>query len=160
MARAAQACSAADTRSGDASEATLGRSAVCLINKQRARRGLRKLRINARLSAAAERHTTDMVKRGYFGHTSRSGSDVVDRLKRTGYMRGARAWTVGENLAWGSGKRSTPREIVAAWMGSPGHRANILQRRFREIGIGVAFKAPQNTSSAAATYTTTFGARK
>ena len=153
-------CSAADTRPGDASEATLARSAVCLINKQRARRGLRKLRLNARLSAAARRHTLDMVKRNYFGHTSKSGTDVVDRLTRTGYMRGARAWTVGENLAWGSGTRSTPREIVASWMQSPGHRANILQRRFREIGIGVVFGAPQGSNGPAATYTTTFGARK
>ena len=74
-------------------------------------------------------------------------------------MRGARSWTVGENLAWGSGTRSTPREIVNAWMKSPGHRANILQRRFREIGIGVVFEAPHGSSSTAATYTTTFGAR-
>ena len=85
---------------------------------------------------------------------------MVDRLTRTGYMRGARAWTVGENLAWGSGTRSTPREIVAAWMHSPGHRANILQRRFREIGIGVVFDSPRGSSATAATYTTTFGARR
>jgi uncharacterized protein YkwD len=100
-----------------------------------------------------------MVRRNYFGHVSKSGNDVVDRLTRTGYFRGARSWTVGENLAWGSGGRSTPREIVAAWMASPGHRANILQRRFREIGIGVVFQAPRNTGGPAATYTTTFGAR-
>ena len=95
-----------------------------------------------------------MVKRNYFAHVSKSGTDFVTRLTRTGYLRGARAWTVGENLAWGSGKRSTPREIVAAWMNSPGHRANILQRRFREIGIGVVFGAPRRASSTAATYTT------
>jgi uncharacterized protein YkwD len=160
IARASSACSAVDTRPGNASEATLAKSAVCLINKQRARRGLRKLRLNARLSAAARRHTLDMVKRNYFSHTSRTGSDVVDRLTRTGYMRGARAWTVGENLAWGSGGRSTPREIVAAWMKSSGHRANILQRRFREIGIGVVFGSPQGSNGPAATYTTTFGARR
>ena len=160
IARASAARSAADTRPGNASETTLAKSAVCLINKQRARRGLRKLRLNARLSSAARRHTLDMVKRNYFSHTSKSGSDVVDRLTSTGYMRGARAWTVGENLAWGSGTRSTPREIVAAWMQSAGHRANILQRRFREIGIGVVFDSPQGSSGAAATYTTTFGARK
>jgi len=160
VAHASSACSHAGDRPGAASEGELAKAAVCLINKQRARRGLRKLRVNSRLSEAARRHTVDMVKRNYFGHTSRSGSNVVARIARTGYMRGARAWTVGENLAWGSGGRSTPREIMAAWMNSPGHRANILRSRFREIGIGVVFEAPRSTRGPAATYTTTFGARK
>ena len=160
VAHASSACADTDARPGDASETALARSAVCLLNKQRARRGLRKLRLNGRLSEAARRHTVDMVRRNYFGHVSRSGSDVVDRLSILGYMRGARSWTVGENLAWGSGTRSTPREIVASWMNSAGHRANILQRRFREIGIGVVFEAPRSTRGVAATYTTTFGARR
>ena len=160
VAHASQACSNTDKRPGQASDDALAKSAVCLINKQRARRGLRKLRLNSRLSEAAQRHTVDMVKRNYFSHVSKSGRDVVDRLTRTGYMRGARAWTVGENLAWGSGTLSTPREIVAAWMRSPGHRANILQRRFREIGIGVVFDSPRHSNSTAATYTTTFGFRR
>lgn len=154
------ACEHADTRPGDASENALAKSTVCLLNTQRTRRGLRKLRLNARLSKAAQQHTVDMVKRNYFSHVSKSGANIVDRLTRTGYMRGARSWTVGENLAWGSGNRSPPREIIAAWMNSPGHRANILERHFREIGIGVVFEAPRSVrGSAAATYTTTFGAR-
>ena len=157
--KASAACDNTDARAGEASEAALAKSAVCLINKERARRGLRKLRLNSSLSAAARRHTLDMVSRNYFAHVSKSGTDVVDRLTQTGYIGGARSWTVGENLAWGTGKRTTPREIVSAWMASPGHRANILQRRFREIGIGVAFEAPNRTSPTAATYTTTFGAR-
>ena len=152
-------CENADTRPGGASANALEKSTVCLLNKTRARRGLRKLRLNHRLSRAAYLHTVDMVKRNYFAHVSKSGTDFVTRLTRSGYMRGARAWTVGENLAWGSGRRSTPREIMAAWMNSPGHRANILQRRFREIGIGVVFGAPRRASSTAATYTTEFGAR-
>lgn len=160
IAHASAACANTDQRpGGDVSESALGKSAVCLINKQRARRGLRKLRVNSRLSEAAQRHTADMVKRNYFAHVSKSGSDIVDRLTRSGYIPGARSWTVGENLAWGSGSRSTPRQIVSAWMNSPGHRANILQRRFRDIGIGVVFGAPRSTSGTAATYTTTFGAR-
>ena len=160
-------CEHADDRPGpassDASERAHAEATVCLLNKQRESRGRHKLRLNARLSTAARRHTIDMVRRNYFSHTSRSGASVVDRLTRSGYMRGARRWTVGENLAWGSGSRSTPRQIVAAWMRSPGHRSNILQRRFREIGIGVVFALPSGASStarrAAATYTTTFGAR-
>lgn len=156
---ASAACENTNARPGEASEAALAKSVVCLLNKQRSRRDIRKLRVNSALSAAARRHTVDMVTRNYFDHVSKSGADVVDRLTQTGYIGGARSWTVGENLAWGSGTRSTPREIVSAWMDSPGHRANILQRRFREIGIGVVFQAPNGASSTAATYTTTFGAR-
>lgn len=156
---ASASCENTNARPGEASEDALAKSAVCLLNKQRIRRGLRQLRVNSALSAAARRHTIDMVTRNYFSHISRSGTDLVDRLTQTGYIGGARSWTVGENLAWGSGTRSTPREIVNSWMASAGHRANILQRRFREIGIGVVFQAPSGASSTAATYTTTFGAR-
>lgn len=137
----------------------LARAAVCLINRRRVARGLRRLRLSPRLSRAARRHTRDMVRRRYFGHVSRSGTDVVDRLRRSGYIRGDISWAVGENLAWGSGRRATPRLIVRAWMRSSGHRRNILSPRFRDIGIGVTPHAPVRTKRPAATYTTTFGAR-
>ncbi|HWC25664.1 MAG TPA: CAP domain-containing protein, partial [Solirubrobacteraceae bacterium] len=79
----------------------------------------------------------------------------------TSYLRGRLAsWSLGENIAWGSGERATPQEIVRAWMRSPGHRRNILERRFRNIGIGVATGAPGDVSGRpAATYTTDFGQR-
>lgn len=137
----------------------LARAAVCLINRRRVARGLRKLRLNPRLSRAARRHTRDMVRRRYFSHVSRGGADVADRLRRSGYIRPNSSWAVGENLAWGSGRRATPRQIVRGWMRSPGHRQNMLSRRFREIGVGVAPRAPVRTKRPAATYTTTFGAR-
>jgi uncharacterized protein YkwD len=66
---------------------------------------------------------------------------------------------VGENIAWGSQELATPRSIVNGWMHSPGHRANILNRRFREIGIGVSRGAPEPGFDRAATYATDFGAR-
>jgi uncharacterized protein YkwD len=81
----------------------------------------------------------------------------VDRIRRSGYLRGARSWTVGENIAWGSGSRSSVRAIVNAWMNSSGHRANILSRSFRAVGIGIAYRTPANTGGA--TYTTDFGRR-
>ena len=101
------------------------------MNAERAKHGMRPLRINRRLSDAAHRHARDMVRRDYFSHDSLAGASFVDRIRRTGYLRGPRAWIVGENLAWGSGNRSHAAAIVRAWMKSPGHRANILQRRFR-----------------------------
>ena len=86
---------------------------------------------------------------------------MVDRLLSTGYLGKVRSWLVGENLAWGTERLATPRETVVAWMNSPGHRANILKRRFREIGIGVVFHTPSGSRNpVAATYTTTFGYRR
>ncbi len=154
-------CPNATTKPGQESEAVLSKAAVCLVNGQRTRRGMRSLRVNRRLSQAAVSHTRDMVQKRYFEHVSKAGAGVVDRLRLTGYLGGARQWLVGENLAWGTDSLSTPRETVTNWMQSPGHLANILNRRFREIGIGVVFHAPGGSSDpVAATYTTTFGYRR
>ena len=83
----------------------------------------------------------------------------VGRIRSAHYLQGARGWTVGENIAWGSLDWATPRAIMRSWMNSPPHRANILNRSFRDIGIGVARGAPVSGVSNAATYVTDFGAR-
>jgi uncharacterized protein YkwD len=153
-------CPGADTLPGDGSEATLSKATVCLVNRERTRKGMRALRVNRRLSRAAIAHTRDMINRHYFEHVSLTGKDVVDRLRTTGYIGNVTSWLVGENLAWGSGSRSSPRQIVVAWLNSPGHRRNMLNRRFREIGIGVVFSTPSGNAPTAATYTTTFGYRR
>jgi uncharacterized protein YkwD len=158
-ARSANGCENATARAGEVSEDALAASTVCLLNVERNSRGLRGLRVDGRLSAAAQQHSTDMVRKRYFSHTSRGGSDMGDRIRSQGYLSGARSWMIGENLAWGSGDRSTPRRIVQAWMASPGHRHNILTGKFREIGIGVVDRAPVSTGNRGATYTTTFGSR-
>jgi len=138
----------------------LARAAVCLINQRRIAHGIRRLRLNHRLSRAAVWHSHDMVRRQYFSHTSGRGRDVVDRLYKSRYLKGSRTWMVGENLAWGSGVKGSPREIVRAWMHSGGHRHNMLNPRFREIGIGVRKGSPVRVGLPAATYTTTFGYRR
>jgi uncharacterized protein YkwD len=158
---AAARCKHADAQPGDASQKALRVATRCLLNKKRMQHGLRKLRGNGRLHRAAGRHTVDMARRHYFSHTSISGASFLDRIRRTGYLRRTRGWSVGENIAWGTGELSTPRSIVRAWMKSSGHRANILNGRFREIGIGISFGAPVRSSTRpAATYTTDFGVRK
>jgi uncharacterized protein YkwD len=141
----------------------LVRAAVlCLHNRERARHGLPRLRENPLLRRAAERHTDDMVSERFFDHTSPSGSTMVERIRRTGYTKRARSWALGENIAWGSGSLATAAQIHRSWMKSPGHRANILQRSFREIGIGIESGLPVRLSAAqsGATYTTDFGFRR
>jgi uncharacterized protein YkwD len=141
----------------------LVRTAVlCLHNRERARHGLPRLRENPLLRRAAERHTDNMVSERFFDHTSPSGSTMAERIRRTGYTKRVRSWALGENIAWGSGSLATAAQIHRSWMKSPGHRANILQRSFREIGIGIESGLPVRVSAAqsGATYTTDFGFRR
>ena len=159
-AQAAGACASSSAEPGDASRKKVLRATLCLLNVERRSAGLPKLRLNKRLSRAARGHARSMVRDDYFSHDSRDGSSFVDRIRRTGYLRSAQRWTVGENLAWGSGGRATPKSIMESWMASPGHRQNILTRSFREIGIGVVFGAPTKVGAPAATYATEFGARR
>jgi uncharacterized protein YkwD len=152
-AAAATPASAASPCSPAASART---TTLCLINAERRAHGLRSLRLDARLNLAARRHSQDMVAGRYFAHDSRSGARFSARIARTGWMSGRGRWSVGENLAWGSGTRATPRSIVAAWMHSAGHRHNLLDPRFRVIGIGIVRGAPVGADGGA-TYTTDFG---
>jgi uncharacterized protein YkwD len=131
---------------------------LCLLNGERADRGLAPLASNDQLGAAASAFAQDLVAGSYFSHTGRDGSDVLDRIERTGYIQAGRGWAVGENLAWGTGALATPGAIVQAWMNSPGHRENILNPTYREIGIGIALGNPEQRDGAGATYTTEFGA--
>lgn len=134
---------------------------LCLLNQERTSRGLAPLKSNRYLLTAARRYSQLMVRERFFGHVSPGGSTLVSRVRKgTKYLRGARSWKLGENLAWGSGQLATPAYTVKAWMRSPGHRRNILTPRFRHIGIGVVLGAPAKTNGmAAATYTTDFGRR-
>ncbi len=156
-ASAASACQSASASAGNATKRALVRATLCVLNAERARHDLRPLRLNRKLSRAAQRHSRAMARRRFFSHTSLSGASFVDRIRSTGYLSGARSWAVGENIAYGSGSRSAPRSIGRAWMNSAGHRANILSSSFRAIGIGIAHGTP--TGGGGATYTTDFGRR-
>lgn len=138
-ASAATGCASADGPTAQTSTVVLGNAALCLVNQERTSRGLRPLKSNRHLAKAARGHAQDMVARGYFSHDSANGASFVDRIRRAGYLPRRGRPALGEDLAWGSGEFATPREIVASWMESPEHRANILNAKFREAGMGVAF---------------------
>jgi uncharacterized protein YkwD len=134
---------------------------LCLHNRDRAAAGLPALKENAKLRKAAVGHSGDMVERRYFDHDEPDGDGMVERIKRTGYVRPGEAWSLGENIAWGTENLATPAEIHKAWMNSAGHRANILRRSFREIGIGIVLGNPSvSPARAGATYTADFGVRR
>jgi uncharacterized protein YkwD len=158
---AAGACESANATPSLAGERQLVRATLCLLSAERASAALPPLRLEPRLAQAARRHAADMARKRYFDHDSLDGSSFLERIRRAGYLSGAVSWRAGENIAWGSGWRSTPRSVTRAWMRSKGHRANILSPRFRHIGIGVARGAPLGgVSGPAAVYVTDFGSRR
>lgn len=133
---------------------------LCLHNRERAERDLPRLKESKKLGEAATKHSDHMVDAGFFAHDTPSGTSMTDRIVRTGYA-GDDGWTLGENIAWGTGELATAAEIQRAWMESPGHRANVLRREFHEIGIGIALGAPVGARGRnGATYTADFGARR
>lgn len=132
----------------------------CLINRERTRRGRAALVRSGELRKAARRHARRMVRRRFFAHVSPDGSTLLSRVTGgTSYLSDTRGFALAENLNWGVSQRATPRQIVRGWMRSSAHRRNVLDRRYRHIGIGVVPGAPTPVRGRAATYTTVFGKR-
>ncbi len=112
---------------------------LALVNHVRATHGLHKLKMVASLERASRSHSREMVTHNYFAHSSYSGQSFSARLISFGYSTsGCTRWTVGEDIACGSGSSGTPKAIYNAWMHSPPHRAVILTSRFRNVGVGRA----------------------
>jgi uncharacterized protein YkwD len=135
---------------------------LCLLNVERRSRGRAPLTSSGQLGEAAQAYSAKMVRLRFFDHVCPQGTTPDSRIRGgTSYLRGrTRSWSLGENIAWGSGELATPAAIVRSWMHSAGHRRNILDGRFRSIGIGVASGAPDDVQGQpAATYTTDFGSR-
>ena len=108
---------------------------VELTNAEREKAGLQPLKINNQLANAAQDHSNDMAQDDFFSHTGADGSSVSDRVEDSGYQYS----TTGENIAAG---QTSAEEVVEGWMNSPGHRANILNPDYTEIGVG--YKQLQN----------------
>ena len=131
----------------------------CLVNVQRARHHLRALRQNDDLARSSARHSQDMVSQDYFDHVSPHGETPLARMKASAYLARSSGYELGENIAVGTMQLATPAAIVASWMRSPDHRANILNPDFRDSGIGIVARAPRRFSGgqSGATYTQQFG---
>ncbi len=158
---ASDRCAAADAMPGQASADDLRQATLCLMNAERTARGLGRLQAEPLLSRVASSYARQMVRGQFFEHTSPGGSTMLARIKATSYLRDVTSWSVGENLAWGSGTLATPRAMVRAWMQSADHRANLLDRHFADVGVGVAAGAPVTLEPGelGGTYVTDFGRR-
>lgn len=116
------------------SNASFENELVALINGQRTAQGLRPLGSQAQLARSARAHSIDMACRGFFSHTGSNGTAPGDRISGEGYR-----WSIfSENVARGYG---SPQDVITGWMGSPGHRANILSPRVVDVGVGYAYSS-------------------
>jgi uncharacterized protein YkwD len=104
---------------------------IRLTNRERAKGGCKALKSNSLLKSAAQKHSVDMAKKDYFSHTGKDGRSPFDRMTDAGYSFSAAA----ENIAAG---QRTPADVVEGWMNSTGHKKNILNCTYTEIGVGYA----------------------
>ncbi len=152
-ARAAQAACTDDVTIPSAADAdVVAAAAVCLVNVERAREGLTALAVDARLLRSATAHAAEMVGSRFFAHQGPSEPELGARGAAAGYTGG-----MGENIGYGVDKLATASAMVDAWMNSPPHRANILDRRYRGIGMSVIPSAPTGPPTPGASYVTNFG---
>jgi len=150
------ACAGADIVPDAGNLAQVGQATLCLLNDERATAGLHPLTTAPRLTQPSGVYSARMVTENFFAHEAPDGATLTDRLTAAGYIDPDGDWVVGENIAWGQGDLGTARNIMIAWMNSPGHRHNILTGEFTEVGIGIVPGTPGDPSWGA-TYTTDFG---
>ena len=151
-------CAGANLLPALSSVPTAKAATLCLLNNERATRGLAPLSTQPELESSAQNYSQAMVQQRFFAHVSPGGQTITDRL--ADYTGAALSYTTGENLGWGEGALATPSAIVRGWMASTGHRDNILSGDFTEIGVGIVGGTPSGGLPAlSATYTTEFGSR-
>ncbi len=140
--------------------AAIQTATLCLVNQERARDDELPLLPNRRLEQAARGHGEEMINDDYFAHVSPNGLTPVARIENTGYVPNRQVgYTLGENLAWGTLQLSTPGAIVAAWIASPEHLANILFSPYRDTAIAIVPAVPASLAAGqpGALYTQEFG---
>jgi uncharacterized protein YkwD len=156
-AASAATCANAEAPAQELERKTLRKALTCLINKQRQARDRVLLHKNRQLKRAAQRHTNTMVKTDCLLHTCPGEAGIDQRIRRTGYLDGARRWAYAEN----TGCAVTAKAMVGRWMDSDFHSGNILRRKFRDIGVGVSDQPVASECKADhATFTAVFAWRK
>jgi len=104
------------------------------VNRERTAQGLPALQIDNHLNRAARRHSQDMAERRFMSHTNPDGYGFVERARLAGVRR---VREMAENLGMHRGNSDPIANVVQNLMNSPGHRKNLLNRRFKYTGIGV-----------------------
>ncbi|MBW3609448.1 MAG: phosphoenolpyruvate carboxylase [Actinobacteria bacterium] len=129
----------------------------CLTNAVRRQKGLGRLRFDDRLARAAATRSKAMAEANFFGHYGPGDSSVRTAVRGTGWIPKGKSWLLGENIAWAEQGAATPARIMRGWLDSSTHRANILNRYFEEVGLGVVAAVPKKGAAAGGTVTQIFG---
>jgi uncharacterized protein YkwD len=131
------------------------RKTFFLHNRARRNHDLRTFCVHPKLQKAARAHSRDMIERDYFSHDTKGRNEsACERVRRYGYDWRACA----ENIGGGQGASGEPKSVMERWKDSPDHRGNILNSKFREIGIG-AYTGEYRDTSGVTMYTVDFGSR-
>lgn len=138
----AEACPNARVRPGRSTIAVATSATLCLINGVRQTHHLPSFQMNGALRSIAAGQSRDMSVGDYFGDDSPSGLTPMQRVESSAYGRGSSRLDVGQNIAWGEARESTPAAIVASWLGSAPHREILLAPSFHDVGIGISLGAP------------------
>ncbi len=139
FATAGGGCPNANSGPNQASKREFVKSITCLINDERTSRGLKAFKNNSDLKGIEAAHVKKMVDTDCFKHRCPGESSVKSRLFESGYLDGADSYKFGENL----GYETTPNEMIDRWMTSGYHGGNILNPKFKDIGVAVDFGAPK-----------------
>jgi uncharacterized protein YkwD len=112
----------------------LRKATVCLLNQERSRHARPRLTPSVRLDEAAQSHTEKMVETNCLTHVCPDEPKLEARIRKSGYLKGARKWQFAENTGCGS----TAEAMVGNWMASTFHRINVLGKKFRDLGVGLS----------------------
>jgi len=132
-------------------------SLLCAVNTERAARGLKPLRMNWRLSTAAQAHTQDMVSHRSFSHVGSDGSRVAARALRAGYVPQGRRWAIGEAIGWQWYGEGSPVRIIPHVLQSHLHYAQLMNPQYTDAGVGYLASPPDTTGYPGATCTVVVG---
>jgi len=144
----------------EATDHQLRTAVLCLVNVARERRGIAPLKYSEALRRSATAHSKGMVRSRRLSHYGPRGSTPAARIANSGYLARARFYRLAENIGAGRGRSNgSAAAIVRSWMRSPGHRSNILDRRLRDFGVGVARGDTSGERRNAATYTLDLASR-
>lgn len=159
----ASTCAGAGLTPNGRNAALVDAATLCLMNQQRASRGLHPLRFNRALAKIASGQASDMIRGHYFADQSLTGQSPLARIMASGYVAhpGAARLLTAQNIGFGTGPNATPAGIVQAWMLSPPHRRIMLTAAYRDAGVGAAASVPSGIVSRwlGGTYAVEFGAR-
>jgi len=156
----ASSCADADLRIvSSATRERARRALVCLVNRDRAARGRRTLRTSTPLGRAAQGHSTSMVRYKYISHTGRDGSNLRQRVARTGYVRRGQTYNTSETITFKTGDVLTARNMFGQLLLSSQHRERVRRTYFRDVGVGLTIGAPTRTNRPGMTLVVVLGVR-